>query len=160
VRNLVLSVRNLVLGVRNLVLSVRNLVLSVKNLVLRARNLVLSVRNLVDMKTRPLDKADSFASSATWSSVKLRCYTPQLKSSRYAPGDRACIRFFGSETLRKLYFVPQGWGICVNVSPQGWGVCCIILSPCWGICNIFLAKITNARQMPGGGMGTMEFIET
>ena len=43
--------------------------------------------------------------------------------------DRACIRFFGSETLRKLYFVPQGWGICVNVSPQGWGFCCIIWTP-------------------------------
>ena len=39
----------------------------------------------------------------------------------------ACIRFFGSEILRKLkYFVPQGWGICVNVSPQGWGFCCIV----------------------------------
>jgi hypothetical protein len=39
------------------------------------------------MKTRLLDKTDSFSSSATWSSVKLRCYTPpaQLKRSRYAP---------------------------------------------------------------------------
>jgi hypothetical protein len=60
--------------------------------------------------------------------------------------DRGCIRFFGSEILRKLIFCSQGWGI-FSISPQGWGFCCIIWTPWWGICNV-----------RGEGVGHIEII--
>ena len=39
--------------------------------------------------------------------------------------DRAAFDFLDQKSSENLYFVPQGWGTCVNVSPQGWGFCCI-----------------------------------
>ena len=71
------------------------------------------------------------------------------------------IDFLNQKSSENLYFVPQGWGICVNESPQGWGFCCIIWTPIVGHLQLFFAKMTKARQTPGGGGGwaTMELIE-
>jgi hypothetical protein len=76
--------------------------------------------------------------------------------------DRACIRFFGSEILRKLIFCSQGWGICVNISPQGWGFYCIIWTSWWGICNVFRQNDKCPTNIRGEGVGhpCMELIET
>ena len=71
------------------------------------------------------------------------------------------IDFLNQKSSENLYFVPQGWGICVNESPQGWGFCCIIWTPIVGHLQRFFAKMTKVRQTPGGGgWATMELIET
>jgi hypothetical protein len=53
------------------------------------------------MKTRPLDKTDSFALSATWSSVKLRCYTPPVKKVMLRPW-LFCVNVFVSHEAYSL----------------------------------------------------------
>jgi hypothetical protein len=74
--------------------------------------------------------------------------------------DITCIRFFGSEILRKLIFCPprvehlrQGKSPRVEILLH-------YLDPIVGHLQRFFAKMTNARQTPGGGWAAMELIET
>ena len=67
--------------------------------------------------------------------------------------DRACIRFFGSKILRKLMFCPQGWGHLRQCKSPRVGILLHYLDPVVGHLQHFFAKMTNARQTPGGGGG-------
>jgi hypothetical protein len=76
--------------------------------------------------------------------------------------DRACIQFFGSEILRKLYFVPQGLGHLRQCKSPRVGILLHYLEPIVGHLQRFFCQNdkspTNAR---GGGLGApMELIET
>jgi hypothetical protein len=72
--------------------------------------------------------------------------------------DRGCIRFFGSEILRKLIFCSQGWGICVSISPKD-GDFVALFGPHDGAFATFFRQNdkcpTNAR---GEGVGHIEII--
>jgi hypothetical protein len=53
--------------------------------------------------------------------------------------DRACVRFFVQKSSENLYFVPKGGDFVALFGPHG------------GALATFFAKMTNARQTPGGG---------
>ena len=76
--------------------------------------------------------------------------------------DRACIQFFGSEILRKLIFCPPRVGHLRQCKSPRVGILLHYLDPMVGHLQRFFAKMTNARQTPGGGGGwaPMELIET
>ena len=59
--------------------------------------------------------------------------------------DRACIQFFGSEILRKLIFRQYKFSSV--------GILLHYLDHIVGHLQCFFAKMTNARQTPGGGDG-------
>ena len=76
--------------------------------------------------------------------------------------DRACIRFFGSEILRKLIFCAQGWGICVNISPQGWGFIALFGPHGGAFATFFRQNDKCPTNVRGEGVGhpCIELIET
>jgi hypothetical protein len=67
--------------------------------------------------------------------------------------DRACIPFFGSEILRKLIFCPPRVGHLRQCKSPRVGILLNYLDPVVGHLQRFFAKMTKARQMPGGGGG-------
>ena len=77
--------------------------------------------------------------------------------------DRAWIRFFGSEILRKLIFCPQRVGHLRQCKSPRVGILLHYLDPILGHLQRFFAKMTKARQTPwegGGGWAPVELIET
>ena len=67
--------------------------------------------------------------------------------------NRAWIRFFGSEILRKLIFCLPRVGHWLQCKSPRVGILLHYLDPIVGHLQRFFAKMTNARQTPGGGGG-------
>jgi hypothetical protein len=68
--------------------------------------------------------------------------------------DRAWIRFFGSEILRKLIFCPPSVGHLRQCKSPRVGILLHYLDPILGHLQRFFSKMTKARQTPGGVLGT------